>query len=310
MSLRTEKSRFPHLMVFAAVIALSLALAVSGSAQGATQRVSASGASQSIDVNWTKQAGASGYRVSWRAHALKKGQPVAAWAKKWTVAAALPKTALGYTIGSLASGKEYQVRLEFKRGTVWSTRATLTATPQSTTQATCTTGGPCSVGDIGPGDGVVIYAAAAPQAWGTYLEAATKDLPPAKGYAWCSNTTSQVPPGTGGITSLGTAIGTGAANTNAMLAGGFCTTGAGVAARAYRGGAKSDWFLPAKDELALIFAQRALIGGLPQGAYWSSSEATSSAPTTGAWMQGSIVAFGQNTGSKEFPNSVRPMRAF
>ena len=307
---RSAQRNFPLLISVVAISALSLALVVSGSARGASKGVSASGASQSIAVKWTKQAGASGYRVRWRAHAVKMGQPVAAWAKKSKVSRALPKTALGYTIGSLANGKTYQVILESKMGKAWSTRATLTATPQSATQATCTTGGPCSAGDIGPGGGIVIYDAGGPQAWGTYLEAATKDLPPNTGSAWCSNTTTQVPPGTNGITSLGTAIGTGAANTTAMLAGGFCTSGAGVAARAYRGGGKSDWFLPAKDELALIFAERALIGSLPGDAYWSSSEATSSAPATGAWMQGPVVAFNQNIGSKEFLNSVRPMRAF
>ena len=310
MVLRTEQSRFPYLIAFAAVITVCVALVTSGVAQGAPKGVSASGASQSIAVKWTRQAGVGGYRLRWRAHAVKMGQPVAAWDKKWKVSAALPKTALTYTISSLTNGKSYQVKLESKKGKAWSTRATLTATPQSATQATCTTGGPCSVGDIGPGGGIVIYDAGGPQAWGTYLEVATKDLPPATGYAWCSNTTAQVPPGTGGITSLGTTIGTGSANTTAMLAGGFCTTGAGVAARAYRGGGKSDWFLPAKDELALIFAERALIGSLPGDAYWSSSEATSTAPTTGAWMQGPVVAFNQNTGSKEFLNAVRPMRAF
>ena len=96
-----------------------------------------------------------------------------------------------------------------------------------------------ALGDIGPGGGLVFLISGglryemAPKTWG---------VNETTGIAWCSDTTSSI---TGAV---GTAVGTGSANTTAMLAL-PCTSGAGVSARAYRGGGLTDWFLPSKDEL-------------------------------------------------------------
>ena len=79
-----------------------------------------------------------------------------------------------------------------------------------------------------------------------------------------------------------TAIGTGAANTTAILAG--CTT-AGIAAKLchdYNGGGYTDWYLPSIDELNKIYINQDAIGGFNFVAYWSSSEATAST----AWARG------------------------
>jgi hypothetical protein len=118
---------------------------------------------------------------------------------------------------------------------------------------TCATGGTCSVGDTGPGGGKVFYVATTPFACGPtgsetcrYLEAA-----PISGidawtdatYAWSGNTSVEI-----GTTARGTDIGTGYANTLAIVGqavGGATADTAATKARAYRGPNNlSDWFLP------------------------------------------------------------------
>jgi hypothetical protein len=81
------------------------------------------------------------------------------------------------------------------------------------------------------------------------------------------------------------------------------TSGAGSAARGYRGGGLNDWYLPSKDELNELYINRTVASA--SDGYWSSSEATA----TGAWDQG----FGngaQGVGGKQQTTPVRPIRAF
>ena len=74
----------------------------------------------------------------------------------------------------------------------------------------------------------------------------------------------------------GTAIGTGSANTDAIIAvqGAPETSYAAGLARAYNGGGYTDWFLPSKDELNLMYLNWTLIGYSYSTFehYWSSSE--------------------------------------
>ena len=121
-----------------------------------------------------------------------------------------------------------------------------------------------NVGDTGPGGGIVFYDAGSVQPWGRYLEAAPAGW---SGSArdprvrWCDRR---------GDVATSTAIGAGAANTQAMLA--ACSTGAATSASDYRGGGLTDWFLPSKDELNALFGQRGRVGGFVLVGYWSSSQ--------------------------------------
>ncbi len=70
----------------------------------------------------------------------------------------------------------------------------------------------------------------------------------------------------------GTALGTGAANTTAILS--VCSI-SGIPAklcRDYRGGGYTDWYLPSKDELNKLWIVRNIIPSLPYNWYCSSSE--------------------------------------
>ncbi len=109
------------------------------------------------------------------------------------------------------------------------------------------------------------------------------------------------------IGGTGTGIGTGAANTAAIVAG--CSE-SGIAARICNDlflNGYSDWFLPSKDELNLMYQNLKLagIGGFASAYYWSSSESSSSI----AWTQyfGSGYQGGYYKGNADY---VRAVRAF
>jgi hypothetical protein len=104
----------------------------------------------------------------------------------------------------------------------------------------------------------------------------------------------------------GTAIGTGLANTNAIVTqnGAGITYAAGLA-RAYNGGGYNDWYLPSKDELNKLYLSQVTIGGFGSGYYWSSSEYDAK----GAWFQ-SLGDGSQPEFIKSFTNGVRAVRSF
>ena len=136
-------------------------------------------------------------------------------------------------------------------------------------------GGTCVVGDTGPGGGKVFYIQNGTKlgAW-KYLEVAPS--------TWNGENEPAVPWCPATVSNLGTATlaGTGSANTQKIVsqcsdANSDFSVAAKIASN-YRGGGKTDWFLPSKDELSLLFENRTLLGKVLNAApYWSSSQASS-----------------------------------
>jgi len=208
-----------------------------------------------------------------------------------------------------------------------STPATRTKNGALPTQS-CATGGACVVGDVGPGGGKVFYVAPSSftsigSACGstcTYLEAApagwiTASTPAKQTNCVTPGTSTDEPvcvwSGNKGsfIGKTLTAIGTGYANTSAIIAQNGTAGKAATVARAFQGGGKTDWYLPSKDELNQMYINRSIIEGLGSNAYWSSSEIIN----TNAWTQYFTVKFNngvQTNGTKADPKYVRPVRAF
>lgn len=212
------------------------------------------------------------------------------------------------------------------------------------TGTTCNGSFTCQVGDTGPGGGTIFYVH--PISNGTpttficgptlnltcsYLEAASTtgntvwvDVV----QAWSGNTTVEI-----GSGARGTAIGTGYANTLAIVAqssGGNTVDLAGTRTRAFRGPNNlEDWFLPSRDELSemcawqkgrstsagscpntsvqgqSIFNTGVGAAGFVFGTYWSSTEVTNSTARGQSFNSATQSAF-----NKTVTGWVRAIRAF
>ncbi len=120
------------------------------------------------------------------------------------------------------------------------------------------------IGERGPAGGFVFYDKGAYSDGWRYLEAAPENQ---GGAPWGCLGRSM--PGAGG-----TAVGTGKRNTQEIIR--ICSEGNTAAhlAAAYRGGGKSDWYLPSREELSLMYVNlhKAGVVVLSEHYYWSSSE--------------------------------------
>jgi hypothetical protein len=175
------------------------------------------------------------------------------------------------------------------------------------------------VGDTGPGGGKIFMTPlTGANTTNAYFESALSGW---NGEAtdtlstWCSFSNQYV--GSAGVAPQLTSIGSGSANTNAMVAAGKCTSGAASTARSYAGGGLSDWYLPSLGELQQMYAQRATIGGFnlmteagtsrTTTTYWSSSEDGSQNFHARSW---SFLTNGNDNWSKSLKYGIRPIRSF
>ena len=115
----------------------------------------------------------------------------------------------------------------------------------------------------------------------------------------------------------GTAIGTGLANTSTIITiqGGTPTSYAAGLARAYNGGGYTNWYLPSKDELNLMYTKIGKgasspnynIGNFAPLYYWSSTEYNQNEPWTQEFNNGGQIYF---SNLKSYPLYVRAIRSF
>jgi len=161
------------------------------------------------------------------------------------------------------------------------------------------------VGDTGPAGGKIIYAAASGftvtgvgEFTAYYLEAAEDNL----GSRQWSSTNQNV---TGAD---GTAIGTGKANTAAILtthSSAQASSNAAKAASEHNGGGKNDWFLPSINELNEMYKARTHLG-ISSGYFWSSTQTNTDNAQIWQFSGGSYT----NRNKSGTSNQVRPVRAF
>jgi hypothetical protein len=159
-----------------------------------------------------------------------------------------------------------------------------------------------TIGDTGPAGGLIFYDKGIYFDDWRYLEAAPSDQDYAEDYTveWgCYRTLING--------ADGTVVGTGEQNTIDIEAG--CTT-AGTAADICANlslGGYSDWFLPSKDELNLMYENLKVagVGGFANNFYWSSSEKYDK----NAWYQNFYVGL-QFSFGKYNAIRVRAVRAF
>jgi len=208
------------------------------------------------------------------------------------------------TIATVSSG----IVTAVSAGTATITVTTTDGSKTATCAVTVTTGSVLeyAIGDIGPGGGKIIYVSALGfdvAGLGTchYLEAAPTNHAT---YVRWSSTYEYVTGATG------TAIGTGIANTAAIIAaypGDTASNNAAKATVAYTGGGKNDWFLPSKDELNEMYKARTHLG-ISSGGFWSSSQSDNYHDS--AWGQ-DFGEHNQYEDNKGWSNVyVRAIRAF
>ena len=222
-----------------------------------------------------------------------------------------------------------------------STAYTITYSVTGLTSATqsITTASAYSIGDTGPGGGVIFYRSSSGWTCGPtldekcyYLEVA----PPALGLASydsdtvnsVSRTWAQSPYQTTAVPDFGDrtaaeAIGYGYRNTRLIISQGNSdpSTSAAALAQSFRGGGFADWFLPSRQELNTLCQWQTSNGcygtptiqnnvagatGFVTGPYWSSSELSATDGRSRVNQQGGD----QDGGAKSTSALVRPIRAF
>jgi len=153
------------------------------------------------------------------------------------------------------------------------------------------------VGSRGPAGGIVFYDKGEMSDGWRFLEVAPTDA--SIGIQWYNGST--------GVVETDTKIGSGKANTEAIIAAQGSGSYAARLCRDLSTGGFTDWFLPSLDELNLLYTVLAKHGqgGFAQQYYWSSSQGYGSS----AWVQ----YFGDGYRGDDYKNGrnfVRAVRAF
>ena len=159
------------------------------------------------------------------------------------------------------------------------------------------TGTTYQIGSTGPGGGIVFYDKGSDSDGWRYLEAAPADM--ATTLTWASSGFENTD-----ITGTGTAIGTGKANTAAILAV-DANAPAAKACKDYNGGGKDDWFLPSMDELREMYKARTHLGISSAVSFLSSSQGGSSNVLVQVFDNGDW-----GSSQKIAERNVRAIRAF
>ena len=116
-------------------------------------------------------------------------------------------------------------------------------------------------------------------------------------YEWgCSGTT---------VGASGTVLGTGAANTAAILANCATRPIAASIAAAHDGGGFTDWFLPSYDELNKLYLNQSIIGGFFGSQYLSSREGSATNVCTQTFTTGVRSCAGLKSTSTRIVRAVR-----
>ena len=177
----------------------------------------------------------------------------------------------------------------------WSGSATLAA-GSVTKVAAVKTG--FKFGEAGPAGGMIFYDKGSVSGGWRYLEAAPSDQ--SSGIQWFNGNYIDI--------KTGTAVGSGKANTEAIIAAQGGGNYAAALCKELSINGFSDWFLPSKDELDLMYKnlKKANSGGFGEGWLWSSSQYHNYFT---AWTQ-RFSDGGQYSVSKVNKYAVRACRAF
>jgi hypothetical protein len=108
------------------------------------------------------------------------------------------------------------------------------------------------------------------------------------------------------IAGTSTTLGTGLANTNAIVNGCTSTTIAARLCNNLVSGGYSDWYLPSRDELTRLYNNRLSIGGFNNASFWSSSQVGSTTAWSLNFSNGSSIS----TSTKSTLMYVRAIRKF
>ena len=180
----------------------------------------------------------------------------------------------------------------------------------SAAASSCATGGTCALGATGPGGGLIfITPSTAGNSTGKYFEAAPagwsgSGIDPTA--AFCS--VASIHSG-----ALGTAIGTGEANSNAISS--DCIVSASDVATALVLNGKDDWFMPSFNELKEMYTSlhkaSPSLGGFSSDNYWSSTDdATTAGYALQGWFGSTDGITGWDVTNETQAYKYRPVRSF